>query len=218
MNRVPFAKDEYYHIYNRGTNKMEIFNLEKDYVRFQELLYVLNSRETQKHSDVSPGRTWTVERGETLVDIGSYTLMPNHFHVLIKVKEEKDASLFLQRLLTSHSMYFNKKYDRTGSLFQGKSKSRHANIDRYLKYIFSYIHLNIIKLFKQNWKEEGIGDVEKALEFLDNYKYSSYPDYAGIIRPENAILNKGVFPEYFTNPKKHIDELLEWLTYNKNET
>lgn len=219
---VQFVPNEFYHIYNRGTNKMEIFNLEHDYIRFQKLLYLLNSKATRKFSDVEQTKlslspVWTVERGETLVDIGAYTLMPNHFHLLIKVKEGVDASMFLQRLLGSHSKYFNVKYQRTGTLFEGKSKSKHAGFDRYLKYIFSYIHLNIIKLFKHDWKEEGIGDTGKAIEFLDNYKYSSYPDYAGFIRPENAIINKSAFPEYFTNPKEHMDELLDWLTFNKNE-
>ncbi len=219
MRKIPFVSGEYYHLYNRGTNKMIIFNEYKDYWRFQKLLYLCNSKETLKYSDIeiSPGRAWTVERSETLVDIGVYCLMPNHFHLLIKVKNEKDASQFLLKLLTSYSTYFNKKYDRTGALFQGKTKSEHAGNDNYLKYLFSYIHLNPLKLIEPKWKELGLKNIRKAKKYLIQYQYSSYPEYNGINREENKILNRNVFPEYFTDIKDHEDEINDWLNYNEQK-
>lgn len=195
---------------------MEIFNDDFDYKRFQKLLYLVNSKQTLKFSDIEtsksiPCRTWTQERGETLVDIGAYCLMPNHFHILIRSKDEKDTALFLQRLLTSHSKYFNKKNTRDGSLFQGKSKAKHIVNNEYLKYLFSYIHLNPIKLIQKDWKEVGIKDIDKAKMYLNDYKYSSYLDFIGD-RPESIILNTSVFPEYFSIPEIFKKDIFEWLS------
>ena len=83
-----------------------------------------------------------IDRGETLVDIGIYCLVPNHFHLLIKEKTENGISEFVKKVATGYSMYFNKKYERTGSLFEGPFKAKRIDTDEYLKYIFSYIHLN----------------------------------------------------------------------------
>jgi putative transposase len=216
---IQFTPGEYFHVYNRGTNKMEIFLSDYDYSRFQKLLYLANSKETPKFSDLnpqSPYPVWTTERGETLVDIGVYSLMPNHFHILIRSKNEKDTGLFLQRVLLSYSKYFNVKNERSGSLFQGKSKAEHVDKDTYLKYIYTYIHLNILKLIQSDWKEVGIKNTKKAKEYLAKYKYSSYMDYAGVKRPEGKILNKKAFPGYFQTPEQFEKEVSEFLDYGKN--
>jgi putative transposase len=219
---IQFTPGEYFHLYNRGTNKMEIFNRNYDYERFQKLLYLVNSKQTLKYSDIEtnrsgPCRTWTLDRGETLVDIGAYCLMPNHFHLLIKSKNEKDTSTFIQRLLTSHSKYFNTKNDRTGSLFQGKSKTKHILGNNYLKYMFSYIHLNPVKLIQKDWKEKGLLNIDKTKDFLKEYKYSSYLDYlTENKREEYNIINKSVFPDYFSSPELFNKEIFDWLQ-NNNE-
>jgi putative transposase len=213
--KTGFAPGEYFHIYNRGTNKMKIFNSEVDYQRLVELLFLANSSTTHQYSDLEKNKLWDIDRKETLVDIGIWTLMPNHFHLVIRSKDNKSTSTFLQRILTSHSKYFNKKYDRTGSLFQGKSKSKHLGGDNHLKYMFAYCHLNPVKLIDSNWKESGLDNLENTLEFLKKYKFSSFLDYLGIDRREGKILNKNVFPEYFKNPEEHLNEIVEWLEYDK---
>ena len=215
IRKNPFVENEYYHLYNRGTNKMQIFNDHWDYLRFQKLLYLSNSKKSPKFSDIetSPGKAWTVEKDDELVEINAYCLMPNHFHILIRSKNEKDVSVFLLKLLTSYSMYFNKKYQRTGALFEGKTKSKHANTDIYLKYLFSYIHLNPVKLINTKWKENKIIDLNKTLSYLQQYQYSSFLDYINNERLENKILNMTSCPEYFKNPKENLNELIEWLQY-----
>lgn len=219
---VKFTPGEFFHIYNRGTNKMNIFTNHFDYSRFQKLLYAVNSKDTLKLSDierskVNPCPTWVIDRGETLVEIGAYCLMPNHFHLLIRSKDEKNTGTFLQRLLTSHSKYFNTKYDRSGSLFQGKSKAEHVVGDNYLKYIFSYIHLNPVKIIQRDWKENGITNIEEVKKYLSEYKYSSFRDFAGEKRRESKILELSNFPNYFSTKEDYIDEIIEWLNYNNNE-
>jgi len=131
---------------------------------------------------------------------------------------EGGISKFMQKLSTAYSMYFNSKYKRTGSLFEGKFKSEHAETDRYLKYLFSYIHLNPVKLVQADWKKAGIKNKKQAINFLSNYKYSSFLDYSVLkSRPEFAILDKESFPRYFPNREKFLKEIFEWLSYNSSE-
>ena len=108
-------------------------------------------------------------------------------------------------------MYFNKLNERTGGLFQGKFKAEHASEDRYLKYLFSYIHLNPAKLINPEWREEGIGMKEK--KYVESYAYSSYQDYLNKNRKERIILSKHKFPEYFSDAKSFQEEMHEWLEY-----
>ena len=217
MRKINFAPGEYYHIYNRGNSKQKIFNNKEDYQRFIFLLFVSNTSENSRFFNLyrnSHLDLFKIDRKDTLVDIGAYSLMPNHFHILIKEKDEGNITKFMQKLSTAYVMYYNQKYKRTGSLFEGRFKSQHANTDRYLKYLFSYIHLNPIKLLQKDWKEKGIQNIEKSFIFLDSYKFSSLVDYMGDYRPESKILEKSSFPEYFTNSSEIKEELLEWLEFD----
>ncbi len=209
-----FSIGEYYHIYNRGVEKRKIFIGYKDYKRFQFLLYICNntsSVEIRNYGGLTSVEKYNLLRKDTLVDIGEYVLMPNHFHILLKEKVENGISLFMQKLTTAYTMYFNTNYKRSGSLFQGSFKARHSDEDRYLEYLYAYIHLNPIKIIEPEWREEGIKNKERVKEFLFSYKYSSYLDFMGIERPENRILNREVFPQYFTEKVSFSKFLNSWM-------
>jgi putative transposase len=156
-----------------------------------------------------------LDRKESLVSIGSYVLMPNHFHILIKEVNEGGISLFMQKLSTAYSMYFNKKYNRTGGLFEGKYKAKHAESDDYLKYLFSYIHLNPVKLIEPAWKETGISNRKDAKEYLRDYTYSSYQDYVCEGRVESSILTPEEFPEYFKEKSSFGSTIDDWLNHSE---
>lgn len=197
---VVFAPDEYYHLYNRGTEKRKIFLNEADRNRFISLLYLCNASE---HVQISADRfTYTEcfahERQSPLTAIGAYCLMPNHFHLLVREMKEGGISKFMQKLLTAYTMYFNTKYQRSGALFQGKFKATHAASDRHLKYLYAYIHLNPIKCIDPEWKKRGATDRRRAKAYLADYKNSSYADYMDVKRMEGKILSRKEFPDYFT--------------------
>ena len=221
LRNLIFSEGEYYHIYNRGVEKKIIFPQKSDYCRFIALLYILNTssrvnfRESLNALGPSSGNKglFSIERDDVLVDIGAYCLMPNHFHLLIKEKIENGTSFFMKKLLTGYSMYFNKKYNRKGPLFESRFMAQHADSDEYLKYLYSYIHLNPIKLTQPDWKESGIKDIRKAQKYLDSYKYSSYIDYTNFDRREKKVINPEVFPEYFLNSKDFKNEIIEWLSF-----
>ena len=214
LRKTSFIKGEYFHIYNRGNSKQKIFHDYSDYMRFTKILYLSNSSRSFNMKDVSKD-VFSFDKDNSIVSIGVYCLMPNHFHLLVTPIEEGSISKFMQKLTTAYSMYYNKKYERTGSLFEGKFKSQHINNDRYLKYLFSYIHLNPIKLIDKNWKKDGIKNKQISFKFLEKYKYSSFQDYLGLIRSGNIILNKKAFPEYFPTDEKFQKEIFEWLSYKE---
>lgn len=203
LRKTQLVKDEYYHIYNRGVEKRKIFLDKEDYFHFLKLLYLCNSSKSIILRNVNK----QFDRGETIVDIGAYCLMPNHFHLLCKEKINLGITIFMKKLLTAYAMYFNKKYKRSGVLFQGRFKSEHADNDRYLKYLYSYIHLNPAKLKNPKWRESLINNSE-LLIFIKNYPYSSIYEYK---TNKIRILNPLAFPNYFPKAKDQLTELAEWL-------
>ncbi len=218
-----FVTDEYYHIYNRGNTKQNIFTDDKDRDRFVKLLYLCNSTKNIKFKEYIVDRkidAWDFDKGEPIVSIGAWVLMPNHFHIYITPNKENLAenqiSFFMGKLCTAYSMYFNKKHKRTGKLFEGAFKSSHINNDRYAKYIFSYIHLNPIKLIDPLWKDKGLQNIENAKEFLNKFYWSSYQDYRNKKRSENMIIAPENFPNYFTNKKIFDKEIFEWLSFRNS--
>jgi len=211
-----FAPDEFYHVYNRGTEKRNIFMSRADRDRFLALLYLANQDEPVDLKlqgstllEIAAQRT-----SAPLIEIAAYCLMPNHFHLLIRELEEGGISKFMQKLTTGYTMYFNKKNDRNGSLFQGRFKATHVADDRYLQYLISYIHLNPVKLIEPKWKETGIADKVRAERYLETYTSSSYLDYLGKKRPEGMILTREALPEYFSSGADFKSFVTEWLTYN----
>ncbi|MCX6747703.1 MAG: transposase [Candidatus Nomurabacteria bacterium] len=214
-----FSVGEYYHIYNRGTDKRDIFLDNSDRDRFIKLLFVANGTNPFVFRDFPIGLPYVeFDRGQSIVDIGAYVLMPNHFHILIKETTQNGISIFMNKVLTSYTMYFNKKYKRTGRLFEGVFKGRHADSDEYLKYLFSYIHLNPVKLIDPKWKENGISNKNEAKAYLNSYLYSSYLDYLGSDRREAKILNKNAFPGYFSDLADFESCVDEWLSFNSLRT
>ena len=218
FRKTNLVEGEYYHIYNRGNGKQKIFHDKEDYLRFMSLLYVSNSSESFNLYDLNRNthfNVYEIERNNLLVNIGVYCLMPNHFHILITGKVEGGISKFMQKLSTAYSMYYNKRRERTGTLFEGKFKSEHVDNDRYLKYLFSYIHLNPLKLIYSNWKEEGIKNKNQALRFLKDYAFSSYQDYLGHIRKQDKIIDKKSFTDYFPNSALFQEEIFDWISFNE---
>lgn len=221
---ISIAPGEFYHLYNRGTDKRDIFSTEADHERFLALLYLSNTNKSFHIDDVKKSQGSTsrnllecidVEREENLISICAYCLMPNHFHLLVYEKNEHGISKFMQKLMTGYTMYFNNRHERSGALFQGKFKATHANEDAFLKYLVSYIHLNPVKLIEPRWKENGIQDRQSAEKFLHQYRYSSYLDYLGISRIESKILTREALPNYFDDVKDFNAEMADWLEYQK---
>lgn len=214
--KITITEGEFYHVYNRGVEKREIFSDRNDRERFLRLLFLANSTNPFNFRDLEGKGLIEIDRGTPLVAIGSYCLMPNHFHLLIKEITSGGISSCMEKLSTGYSMYFNKKHTRVGPLFQGRFKAQHVDTDEYLKYLFAYIHLNPIKLIDTHWKENGIKNRAHAKRFLTGYRYSSYADFNGMKRDENEILTIDEFPAYFAEEHEFSHFINDWLSYNED--
>ena len=200
-----YLSDSYYHVYSRGTNQDIIFRDDEDYAVFLNLFkrYLSDSPVQDQQ-----GREylWLHDQIELL----AYCLMPNHFHILVTPLVDGGVSKFMQRLQTAYTMYFNKKHKRSGSLFGGTYKAQHVDKDEYLKYLFSYIHLNPAKLFDSRWKEEGAKNLKKLKRQVMEYPYSSIYDY---ISSNFTIINPRYFPNYFEKSADFESQILFWLSF-----
>ena len=210
--KFEFEVGEFYHIYSRGVEKRLIFTTEADHVRFRDLLFISNSTKPFNYREVAVKSWDKIDRAQTLVDIGAYCLMPNHFHLLVKEKVEGGISRFMSKLLTAYSKYFNIKYERKGRLFESTFKAQHADDDVYLRHLFAYIHLNPVKIKEPDWEKSGLTNIERAKKYLKNYSYSSYLDYAGVPRGLSKILNRSEFPDYFPSTEDFSRFLEDCLT------
>ena len=198
MNRVPFAPNEWYHCFNRGVDKRKVFMNQADYERFLMLLYLANDRtpvhisENRYGTPATLAETMNKTKTSELVHIGAYCLMPNHFHLLLCEATEGGIASFMQKVGTGYTMYFNKKESRTGSLFEGRFKSRHVKDDRYMKRVANYIHANPAEMVEPRWKKGAIKQRKRTEDFLSDYPYSSLYDYIqSEIRPQESLLNRG---------------------------
>lgn len=208
FRKQSFAINEYYHLYNRGTEKRKIFLDKGDYRHFLFLMYVCNTEKSIELRKIGE----FFDRKGAIVDIGAYCLMPNHFHILVREKIEGGISKYMLKLMTSYTMYFNKKYKRTGKLCKGKFKSSYIDNDNYLKYLYSYIHLNPAKLVDKDWKENGVKNINNLLKYVFEYEYSSLKEYSDL---KFKIINPSKFPDYFKYPNDHKSELFEWLSFKE---
>lgn len=195
---INIAPGEYYHIYNRGVGKKNIFNNDKDRARFLFLLLILQSpfdlRNTTRlvknffanlniFEVLDPSEVQKIIK-KRYVDSIVFSLMPNHFHILVKENKEGGISKYLHRVLTAYTMYYNIRNETSGHLFQGPYKIVHIKDDRQLMHASAYIHRNPLKL---GWK----------LSNLHNYKWSSYVDYIGDNRWGNLI-ERSILLDRFT--------------------
>ncbi len=148
MRKDPLITDQYYHIYNRGVDKRDIFMDKGDLNRFILSIKEFNNtqpigsiRENERNkSDVERLK----DECKELVSIVCYCLNPNHFHFIIKQKIEGGISEFFKRLLGGYTKYFNEIHNRSGSLFQGRFKSKLIKNDDYFLKIRPYVNTNYL--------------------------------------------------------------------------
>lgn len=216
--KFPFVVGKIYHIYNRGVAKCAICKEEADFWRFLQGLVLFNDVKSatnilwQLHRE--RGRlTLNVlkeyiksERQERrlLVRIMAYCVMGNHYHLLVEEIREGGITQFMHKLGTGYSRYFNNKYDRVGSLCQGRFQSILVDNEQYLLYLLVYINvLNPAEFVEPNWKEKGISNIEKVIKFAAEYSWSSHLDYLG--ERKSLIIDRGILGEILPTPETYLD-------------
>jgi REP element-mobilizing transposase RayT len=185
----------YHHIYNRGAHKVPIFYDRADYVRMIKLLFIANCSTPFHLRHFGESNIFEVARTDTLVDIVCYCLMPNHIHIALKpksdLKNDHGITKFMRKLCTAYSMYFNLRYDHSGTIWEGGFKKKISDDEMdYMKTLIDYIHLNPYAIKEPNMsKEERKEHPADAYEYSKNYDFSSFKDYLNLeIRPQRSIL------------------------------
>jgi putative transposase len=166
----------YYHIYNRGINREEIFIEDEHYFKFLSLCKKYIPRSS---------------------DVLAFCLLPNHFHFLVYILDYPDrvlppcqggASLQLSHLFNAYAQWFNKRTDRTGSLFQRPFKRIKITDEDYLRKLIYYIHRNPLH--------------HRKCENPENYLFSSYQN---ILSNQNTILKRDEVLEWFGGRANFIE-------------
>ncbi len=205
-----FASGEYYHIYNRGVEKRDIFLDENDYQRFLKGLSIFNLDLDKKLilNRVKVDIEIAYKRPSTLASIICYVLMKNHIHLLVRCNEEVKLSKLLQKIFIGYTMYFNAKYNHSGVLFQGRSRSKHIDKQVYLSHLFNYIHLNHLDYSQSDWRTNSMHDIDAARKIITEYPWSSLGKI--LSSEKDPILDKELIAELFPNSKDVLTSAIDW--------
>jgi putative transposase len=210
--RVVLATGEYYHLINRGNASQPTFLNIRDYQRFLTTInyyqhdslllrlskFLLLSKEKKAKYIEN-----LIEKGNLIVNINCFCLMPNHFHLLIKQAKDKGISKFMSQLQNSYTKYFNVKRKRIGSVFQGQFKAVRVETDEQLIHLSRYIHLNPYSSF-----------VVKSKEELQIYPWSSLPDYLG--KSKYPFLKKKIVSDFFESSKRYQKFIFDQADYQRS--
>jgi len=204
-------KGDIAHICNRGVEKRRIFLDKQDYKRFVDNLFLLNNvggKIRTKKKDIFNDPKLKQDK---LVEILKWSLLPNHFHLLLYEVVEGGISEFTRRVGNAYTKYFNtKNQGRNGYLFQNGSKIILIENDSHFQYIPFYIDLNPVQSFLKTQKPAPL-IAEKVQTFLRSYEWSSFKDFFGDGQ-RIAIVNQNLFYDLFdTNLKTYRKELLEFM-------
>ncbi len=184
IKRPQLVNGEIYHLVLRAIEGFKLFRNQKDYFRMVDDLFEFNddgpTSSSYRHGKI-PRTLLGMGGRRLLIEVLAFCLMPNHLHLLVRQLKQGGISKFMRKIGAGYGGYYNKKYQRRGRLFDGRYRIVHVKTDNQLKIVFVYIHTNPVAILIHNWKEKGISarEFQKALKFLENYRWSSYPDYLG---------------------------------------
>ncbi len=193
MRVEPYTVGSVVHVVKRGARGMEIVRDESDRFSFVRNLYLLNDQYKDANQHREFPSSGLFERPDhwperkPLVSILAWTLMPNHFHLLLQETQEGGMSKFMQRLGCSMSVRFNHKHKEQGSIFQGSFKSRTVQDDAYLQYVLAYIVVkNVFELHPQGFKGAA-ASFDKSWEWAKSNTFSSFLTHS--LGKESPIIN-----------------------------
>jgi putative transposase len=219
--------NDIYHILSRGVDKRKIFLDKQDYFRFIHDLFEFNNQNLvnttfhafQKVKDnVLGGRNINgfvnIENQrkprKLLVDVHTFCLMPNHYHLLLSSRIENGIPRFMQKLNMGYVRYFNQKNKRKGTLFESRYKSILVSKEPHFYHLPYYIHLNPLDIEFPEWREGRLKNYKQAMEFLNNYRWSSHLDYLGI-KNFPSITNRDFLLDVFGRENKYKQSIEKWL-------
>lgn len=219
MRKAVFANGEVYHVYNRGVDKRSIVQDQIDADRFFQSMLEFNVSDpigsiyenSFRKKQLGGSTSKSNDEDGKLVEIIAYCVNPNHFHIILQQVSDRGIERFMQRLGTGYTMYFNNRYERSGSLFQGKFKSIHVGTNEYLLRLSAYVNLNfrvhkygeeVAFLIRSSWNEY-LGKTKNQYckkevilgQFRDRREYEKFSESALVGILERKQLEKDLLME-----------------------
>ena len=207
--KTPFVNNEIYHVVNRGVAQKPIFLNKRNYQRFLGILnfyrfnpslrfsyfYRLSGKEKQDFiGNLKKNK-------EPVIEILTFCLMPNHFHILLRQFQDKGIQIFMRNLQNSYARYFNNKHNRIGPLFQSPFKAIRIEDEEQLLHVSRYIHLNPSSSY--------LIEIDK----LENYPWSSLSEYLGQRTPE--LTSPKLVLSFFESNEKYKEFVFNQADYQR---
>lgn len=218
-NREKFVPGEYYHIYSRIILNTPEFKDNQVAERLALIFLVANSMKSSeifqylRNNNNSPQEKILeiVRQGEKIIDILCYSIMPDHYHLLLREKKENGIYRFMHKCNTSIAKYINVKKDRVGPLFESRFKAKHVDSNVYLLHLSAYIHLNPLDfLIGKTWREHKIRDWNSARKKLLGYPWSSLEFYINENSKNPIISGANIIKKQFVNNQDYESFMRDW--------
>lgn len=206
---TPLVTEEIYHVFNRGINRMPTFTYKKNYQRAIQAInfyrFMLQPVKLSKFLTSSEDKQVQIlekmQHAGEQVQILAFCLMPNHFHFLLKQKQDRGISRFLSNFQNSYTRYFNSLLLRDGPIFLDQFKAVRVETDEQLMHVSRYIHLN-----------PYTGFVVKSLEDLEKYQWSSLPVY---LNGDDEIINSEAVLSMFKSVHRYKRFIFDQADYQR---
>lgn len=207
--KIPLVNGEIYHVFNRGIDRRPTFTTKRELQRAVQTLgfykfykQPLSLSKFLRLDDKKQNKVLDLlMQNKNLIEIFCYCLMPNHFHFLLRQERDQGIAKFLSNLQNSYTRYFNISHERDGSLFLDQFKAIRIETEEQLIHVSRYIHLN-----------PHTGYVVKTLEELENYSWSSLPDY---LQNNNKVVNIDFILSLFGNTEKYKKFVFDQADYQR---
>jgi len=219
LRKEKFVPGEYYHIYSRTLLNIPEFKNYKNAKRLEWAFLISNSTNSSEafqfiRNDAS-AKTEDIlkilKNGEKLIDILSYVIMPDHYHLLVREIKNNGIKNFVHKANTSIAKYINIKNERRGPLFESRFKSKHINTNEYLLHLSLYIHLNPLDfLIGKGWREHSLKNWSSIKSKLLDYQWSSLKHFLIAGQKNPIISGTEIIKEQFDNEKDYENFLRNW--------
>lgn len=219
LRKEKFAPGEYYHIYNRTLFATPVFKNNRNCNRLMQAFLLANSTQSSRAFQfLRDNKNAAIEdilkitkNGDKLVDVICYTIMPDHYHMLLREKTEGGITSFIHKCNISIAKYINIKSERRGPLFESLFKSKHIATNNYLLHLSRYIHLNPLDfLGAKQWREHKVKNWNQIKNHLFNYPYSSLKKFLDTNYKDKILSGTEIITRQFKNMKEYEEFLRDW--------
>lgn len=189
------------------------FRFIHDLFEFNDIAHAENLFYHLRNPSIAVGQHYELRHRparKLLVNILTFCLMPNHYHLLLQPLVKNGVPLFMKKLNGGYVQYFNKKHERTGTLFERKYRSVLVDNQAHFIHLPYYIHLNPLDFKMPEWRERELKNYREAINFLNSYRWSSHLDYIG---KNNfpSVTQRNFLLDIFEGESGYEKKLTDWL-------